>query len=227
MRDYITAFISKSCTRFPRLPICLTMDSQYACQQVFEICQNNNWQYIIRFKDGKIKTLSEEFHSLKNMEPTQSFSETINNVERHYKFVTSLEYQGFFINAVECVDPEVNYPFLFITSLPITRKNCSQLVVYGRRRWRIENQGFDVQKNHGYYLEHIFSEDYNAMKNHYLLIQIGHAISQLLENGFNLIKNAKISLKSFHELLFADFKRTVILPEDVEYSQKPCQYRLE
>ena len=210
---------------FPKLPICLTMDSLYACQQVFDICQKNNWQYIIRLKDGKIKTLSEEFHTLKNMEPTQSFSETINDVERHYKFVTHLDYQGFLVNAVECIDSEVKYPFLFITSLPITRKNCSQLVADGRRRWCIENQGFDAQKNHGYYLEHIFSEDYNAMKNHYLLIQIGHAISQLLENGLNLIKSAKLTLKMFHELLLADFKRTVFLPEDIEYSRKPCQYR--
>jgi hypothetical protein len=212
-------------TCFPKLPICLTMDSLYACRQVFDICQKNNWQYIIRLKDGKIKTLSEEFHTLKNMEPTQNFTETINDVERRYKFVTHLDYQGFLVNAAECIDPNVKYPFLFITNLPITRKNCSQLVADGRRRWCIENQGFDVQKNHGYNLEHIFSEDYNAMKNHYLLIQIGHAISQLLETGLHLIKNAKLTLKMFHELLLADFKRTVFLLEDIEYSRKPCQIR--
>lgn len=34
---------------FPRLPICLTMDSLYAQQNVFKISIKNKWQYIITF----------------------------------------------------------------------------------------------------------------------------------------------------------------------------------
>ncbi len=37
---------------FPRLPIILLCDSLYACEPVFDICKNNNWDYIIRYKEG-------------------------------------------------------------------------------------------------------------------------------------------------------------------------------
>ena len=56
--------------------------------------------------------------------------------------------------------------------LPISSKNVAALIEYGRRRWKIENEGFNIQKKHGYYLEHLFSRNYQAMKNHYYLMHI-------------------------------------------------------
>ena len=58
----------------------------------------------------------------------------------------------------------------------------------GRCRWKIENQGFNIQKNAGYGLEHIFSHNTNAQKNFYLLLQIAHIINQLVEHGSLLAK---------------------------------------
>ena len=48
-------------------------------------------------------------------------------------------------------------------------------------RWRIENEGFNTQKKHGYYLEHLYSQNYWALKNHYYLIQTGHMLGQFPE----------------------------------------------
>ena len=53
----------------------------------------------------------------------------------------------------------------------------------GRLRWKIENEGFNVQKNGGYNLEHAYSRDPNARKIFYLLLQIAHLIFQLIEKG--------------------------------------------
>jgi len=211
---------------FPKLPICLTMDSIYACQQVFTICRDYHWRFILRFKDGSIKTLAQEFHSLKHLEPDQCFCESADSIKRLYRFVTQMEYLDFKINAAECVDSSVKYPFVFITDLPLTRKNCAQFIVDGRRRWCIEDQGFDIQKNHGYYLEHKFSEHYTAMKNHYLLIQIGHALSQLLECATKLITDAKMSLENFHEQLRFDFS-CKFSDDDLAFILLPCQIRFD
>ncbi len=71
--------------------------------------------------------------------------------------------------------------FLFLTDLSVNSKNVAALTQTGRRRWKIENEGFNVQKKHGYFLEHLFSRDYQALKNHYYLIQIEHMISQVME----------------------------------------------
>ena len=82
----------------------------------------------------------------------------------------------------------MEHPFTFVTDLPITRKNCEELVKKGRLRWKIENEGFNEQKNHGLGLGHLFSVNYIAMQNHYYIIQIGHMISQFLECGIKKIE---------------------------------------
>ena len=53
----------------------------------------------------------------------------------------------------------------------------------GRVRWKIENEGFNVQKNGGYNLEHAYSREPNERKDFYLLLQIAHLIFQLIEKG--------------------------------------------
>jgi len=50
----------------------------------------------------------------------------------------------------------------------------------GRLRWKIENEGFNIQKNHGYKLKHKYSRSsYLAAKNYYQCLQIAHLINQL------------------------------------------------
>lgn len=63
--------------------------------------------------------------------------------------------------------------------------------VIEREHWKIENRGFNEQKNHGYFIQHAFSRDYNAMKKHYLLAQIAHTIRQLMKNGIEKYKKYK------------------------------------
>lgn len=58
----------------------------------------------------------------------------------------------------------------------------------GRGRWKIENEGFNNQKNEIYDIEHLNSTDSNAMKNHYLLTQIADIIMQLYLSWSPLIK---------------------------------------
>ena len=58
----------------------------------------------------------------------------------------------------------------------------------GRGRWKIENQGFNRQKNWDGEIEHMCSWNENAQKNHYLMAQIADFIKQLYEY-FYLKKN--------------------------------------
>ena len=53
----------------------------------------------------------------------------------------------------------------------------------GRQRWKIENQGFDMQKKHGYALEHAYSENETAAKNFYFLLQLARALNQWMIHG--------------------------------------------
>jgi hypothetical protein len=72
-------------------------------------------------------------------------------------------------------------------------KQTSDMVVGtaegGRLRWKIENEGFNTQKNLGYELEHKFSRvSYTAMQNYYQMLQIAHVINQLVEKSADLVR---------------------------------------
>lgn len=51
---------------------------------------------------------------------------------------------------------KVTYRNAFITTLDVTRANVAEIVACGRTRWKIENESFNVLKNHGYNLAHNF-----------------------------------------------------------------------
>jgi hypothetical protein len=59
---------------------------------------------------------------------------------------------------VEVVDKagKVTYRGAFVTSLAIDEQNVAEITACARARWKIENESFNVLKNHGYHLEHNF-----------------------------------------------------------------------
>lgn len=61
----------------------------------------------------------------------------------------------------------------------INRKNLEEMVSAARGRWKIENEGFNNQKNGICDIEYLNSRNGNAMKNHYLLTQIADMIMQI------------------------------------------------
>ena len=88
-----------------------------------------------------------------------------------------------------------------MTDLPITNKNIKETIKLGRKRWKIENEGFNVQKNRTFDIGHLYSKDTTAIKVHYIMIQIAHIIRQMLENGKKEIKEMKFKLKEIsHEI---------------------------
>ena len=114
--------------------------------------------------------------------------------------------------------------FCFLTNLTITEKNRKTLLEDGRRRWAIENQGFNTQKRQGYALEHLFSQNYQAIKNHYFLIQIGHMISQILESWKILWKNIRQSREQKHRRMLESWKTDLL--ENYCNDDKRYQIRL-
>jgi len=73
--------------------------------------------------------------------------------------------------------------------MPQTLELVVNTADFGRLRWKIENEGFNIQKNLGYGLEHKYSRvSYNAMQNYYQLLQIAHMINQFVEKSKDVIE---------------------------------------
>ena len=208
--------------KYPRLPICIVGDSLYACEPVFKLCEENKWDYLIRFKDGSIPTLAREIEALSKIEGAavtdrSGTCQYINSVAATYREVNwlaqSLEVGG------------VVKRYVFLASAHITKGNAETLALIGRARWKIENEGFNMQKNHRLFIEHAFSENYNAMKNHYLLAQIAEIIIQLHENGSELLKAVKHEVKEISSLLLESLRTRILTDEDIKNLDIPMQIR--
>lgn len=175
----------------PRLPIIISGDALYACEPVIEVCKEKGWQYILRLKEERLKLLGEEINSIEEAEGEETIIKYWNELK--YGEVR-IEKQA---NVLKYYDKkeEKTTEFIWITSFKITERNKEELVYFGRQRWKIENEGFNMQKNGTFDIEHIYSMNYNAMKAHYFFIQFAHTIRQLLEKGLKYIVGLKMSIK--------------------------------
>ncbi len=73
-------------------------------------------------------------------------------------------------------------------------------------------------------LEHLYSRNYQAVKNHYYLIQIGHMIGQFMEAWEGIWKKVKQSLEQKHRRLLESMKETS-LKEYMEEIDRKIQIR--
>ncbi|MEJ7712875.1 MAG: hypothetical protein WKF84_24290 [Pyrinomonadaceae bacterium] len=61
----------------------------------------------------------------------------------------------------------------FVTDLEVTTKNVSEIISIGRAKWKIENEQFNIQKNHGYHLTHNFGHGQQNLEQRLLLFELG------------------------------------------------------
>lgn len=201
---------------FKKLNICLLLDSLYPNQNVFKICKENRWQYLIYFKEGAIPTAYEDYLEGIKKYPNNHLTDHVNKwITREYHWVNGIEYHDFKLNVLYCKEDNLRkrkkkpQPFVWVSSFRINKKKCHFLANQGGRiRSKIENQGFNSQKNEGYNLEHAYSKNYNAEKCFYHLMQIAHIINQLMQHNSvvkQIIKKSG-SLANFYLELWEDFR---------------------
>lgn len=176
---------------YPKLKVLISGDALYASKPVFDICKENGWKYIIRFKEGSIPSLYKEFETVVEKENESTIKD--------YEYVTKLDYEEDKVNVVKYTDTKKGTEFVYITDLSITNKNIKETINIGRKRWKIENEGFNIQKNGTFDIGHLYSKNQVAIKVHYLMIQIAHIIRQLIEKGLKTIKEMNLKLKEISQ----------------------------
>ncbi|MBP8669737.1 MAG: hypothetical protein KBI42_13240 [Bacteroidia bacterium] len=182
---------------FPRLPVCILADGLYPNNTVFQICRQNRWHFIITLKDGCLKTFHAE---VKLLEATIKKREVCrrdktDNIKLEYRYLNDIEYDGHKYHWLSCLETKTKHTdgkvneqkFVYITDVEQDLDNVVVTADGGRLRWKIENEGFNVQKNRGYELEHKFSLVSNeALQNYYQILQIAHAINQFVEKSLDV-----------------------------------------
>ena len=215
--------------KFRKLNICILGDSLYACEPIYKLCAEYKWKFIFRFKEGRAKTLWEEIQTIKDIENTSTLTYKSDVLDWKLTYINEVSYKNIFINTVDFTETiykkskdtntsektKTSKNFVFVTNIQITKRNAFKIVVAGRSRWKIENEGFNNQKNIRYDIEHACCLDYKAMKNHYLLVQISDILRQLLENGSGALKELKLGIKEISSKILESFRREHLTFEDI------------
>lgn len=198
---------------FPRLPVILLADSLYASEPVMDICRGNQWDFIIRYKAGSIPGIAEEYGRIPEKETAG-----------HAEFVNDIDYNGEPVNMLRYFEEKtikgenVRTEFQWLTGMRITEKNAEKIAEGGRKRWKIENEGFNRQKNWQGDITHPCSHNANAMKNHYLMMQTADMVKQLYEYFFLKRHGIKKRQKNISSELLACFDRQ-LTPEDISITE--------
>lgn len=186
---------------FPKTKFIITGDALYATGPFIKLCLDNKWDYIFRLKSDRLKTVNRDFDGIISIDKGSNIP--------NYFLVKDYIYNKYTFNIVRYIEQQENNSdkiFTYITNLIVNDNNIKDIIELGRRRWKIENQGFNNQKNIYFDITHMYSLNYNAMKSHYFFIQFAHTIRQLLDLGSKFViafqgKIKEISFSILNELI--------------------------
>ena len=219
--------------RFPRLPIFLLGDGLFPNGTVFDLCRKNHWSAMITLKDDHLASVNEEFNALRPAaHPLVLRTGKKSGITQTFRWVNDIEYvdterRHHALHVAECLEtvptkeekPKTTR-FKWVCLFPFTQDNVIELCNQGgRQRWRIENEGFNVQKKGGYRLEHAYTNDETGMKVYYFLLQIACLLAQLIEKGdllTHLFKKDFGSAKNFAFRLLEATRNALLTPQDYQ-----------
>ena len=220
---------------YPRLPICLQGDALYAVEPIMKLCREHGWKYILTQKATRQKVLAESYEwiargggaeRVEGIGKEKGMGEYVNHVEETAGKKEEANMYRYRYETDESGKKEI-HEFQWITNLEVTKKNLEEMIEAGRGRWKIENEGFNNQKNGIYEIEHLNSRNSNAMKNHYLITQIADIIMQIYLSFSPLRKTIRQSKKNTSSRLLESFRRHTVTDEDVSYITRYTTVYLE
>lgn len=212
---------------YPRLPICIQGDALYATEPIMRLCREEyHWEYLFTQKDTRQRNLDEGFEWIKGSEEARVYTGLCK--EKGTAFYTNhveeiagkTEIMNVFEYEYETEDREKRKQrirFRWVRSIEVTKRNIEEMIHAGRGRWKIENEGFNNQKNGLYRIEHLNSRNSNAMKNHYLLTQIADIVMQLYLAWNPYIRELGQTMKNTSSWLLESFRGLTVTEEDVSY----------
>jgi hypothetical protein len=236
---------------FPRLPVCLLADGLYPNKTFMQTCRDNGWAYVVVLKDNSLKILQQDIGDTENkhrhtMEVLRMEHRGKTHIHQQYQWIEMpFMHAGHAVYRLSCTETVTCYgkdkkplqkqpgpvTFVWLSSQKPTRQNVQQLAEAGRNRWKIENEGFNAQKNGGYALGHKYSrKSFTSYKNYYQCMQVAHLINQLAEHSSVITSmldaNTKLTVKHLWKQLVCWFLFDMAGENEFDTGMPRCQIRL-
>jgi hypothetical protein len=97
-----------------------------------------------------------------------------------------------------------------VTDLPLEEAGIEKVVRAARARWKIENEGFNTLKNHGYHLEHNFGHGSRYLAEAFFLLNLLaffiHQIQELVDELYQKARAGFSSRIEFWNVIRASFR---------------------
>ena len=158
-------WLAKHGRRFAKYRPVALADALSACQPMLQCFEEHGWSYIVTAKPDDLKTLYDfingcelgVFSEIKTVGQRKPIKE-----QHTYRWIEGVPIrdgkEALLVNWVEHTIRRPNkkpVTYAVVTDLPVSSvKEAKTIIAAGRTRWRIENEGFNILKNHGYELEH-------------------------------------------------------------------------
>jgi hypothetical protein len=190
-------------SNYPKYKFIITGDGLYATTPIINICKKYNWYFIFNLKPDRLKEVNETFEG--NIKLLNETNKT------NYFLSSNIEFNNNLINVFKYneIKKEKTTVFRYISNLKVDNDNIDKVIQLGRKRWKIENEGFYTQKHRTFDITHLNSRNDNSMKCHYYFIQFAHTIRQLLELGSLLTKSLKLKIKEVSANLLKSLTSTI------------------
>lgn len=190
-------------SNYPKYKFIITGDGLYATTPIINICKKYHWLFIFNLKPDRLRDINNTFE-----ENIKLLNETN---KANYFLSSNIEFNNNLINVFKYneIKKSKTTIFRYISNIKMDNDNIEMVVQLGRKRWKIENEGFYTQKHRTFDITHLNSRNDNSMKCHYYFIQFAHTIRQLLELGNLLTKSLKLKIKEVSANLLKSLTSTI------------------
>ncbi len=192
----------------PSRPVYLG-DDIFACQPIAKMLKDNGDDFIFTAKESSHKALYDFMAGAEPERHEVKVRKRKSTETRRYRWFQDVPLRdgkdAMLVNwiGMEIADAKgkVKFSTAWVTSLPVSKYNVADIADAGRSRWKIENESFNVMKNHGYELEHNFGhgEKFLAMTlaAFNLLAFAWHTVLDLVEPPWQAAREAVAKRTTF------------------------------
>jgi hypothetical protein len=222
-RNAVQRWLEKHAARLKPLRPVYLADDLFACQSVVKRLIEAGDDFIFTCKDTSHKALYDFIDGAELARHEVKVRKGKTRETHRYRFVAQVPLRdgkdAALVNWIgfEILNArgEIKYKTALVTSLPVAKSSVAEIAACGRARWKIENESFNVLKNHGYELEHNFGhgETYLAMTLAALnmLAFAWHTVLDLIEPPWRRAREAAEKRTSFFASL-ATLTTFVVFP---------------
>ena len=235
-RNAAKRFFDKLRTAHPNLRLIVIEDALSSNAPHIHELEKHQLHYILGVKKGDHAFLFDYVESAVKDGLTTEIKYKDEDTDYKFRFINQIPLnasnQDVLVNFVEYWEttPKKTMHFSWVTDIPVTEANVSEIMRGGRARWKIENETFNTLKNQGYNFEHNYGHgEKNLSVVFAMLMMLAFLVDQaqqlacklfqavwkklgskrsLWENTRSLFFGFKFdSMKDIHRALLYGFKR--------------------